>query len=146
MKNAQDKTCQDVEFTVGDWFWLCLLYRRIVGVTVSSDSKLGPKFYGLFQVVQRIGLVSYKLELCPKAQIHGVFHVSLLKKFEGPPPSTMKTLPAIHHGWVLPTLEKIVKAKLNRGVGEVLVQWMGRSVADASLEELEKFKIRYTEV
>jgi hypothetical protein len=64
------------------------------------------------QVVQRIGSVSYKLELLPKAQIHDVFHISLLKKFEGPP-SSMVTLPAIHHGLVLPTLENIVKARLN---------------------------------
>jgi hypothetical protein len=63
-------------------------------------------------VVQRIGSVSYKLELLPKAQIHDVFHISLLKKFEGPP-SSMVTLPAIHHGLVLPTLENIVKARLN---------------------------------
>lgn len=66
-----------------------------------------------FRWCSAIGSISYKLELPPKAQIHDVFHICLLKKFEGPTPSSVVTLPAIHHGLVLPTLENIVKARLN---------------------------------
>ena len=37
------------------------------------------KFYGPYKVIQRIGLVAYKLELPKDACIHPVFYVSFLK-------------------------------------------------------------------
>jgi hypothetical protein len=69
-----------------------------MGVTLQSPSKLGLKFYGPYQVVQRIGEVSYKLNRPVHAKIHDVFHVSLLKKFEGAPPDDEVSLPNILHG------------------------------------------------
>jgi hypothetical protein len=90
-------------------------------------------------------LVSYKLHLPPRARIHDVFHVSLLKKFEGEAPPQVVPLPVILHGRVLPTPSKVVRARLNRGVWELLVQWSGRAETDASWEPLEEFKQRYPE-
>jgi hypothetical protein len=135
----------NVEYAVNDWVWVRLLQCTAVSITTASHSKLGPKFYGPFKVLRRIGSVSYKLELPPKARIHDVFHVSLLKKFEGAPTSVVP-LPAIHHGRVLPTPEKVLKAQMNKGVWEVLVQWTGRPAADTSWEQLEEFKIRFPTV
>jgi hypothetical protein len=66
MKNVQDKTRRDVECALNDWVWVRLLQRTTVGITTTSHSKLGPKFYGSFKVLQRIGSMSYKLELPPK--------------------------------------------------------------------------------
>jgi hypothetical protein len=134
MKNVRDKTRRDVEYAVNDWVWVCLLQRTAVGITTASHSKLGPKFYGPFKMLQRIGSVSYKLELPPKAGIHDVFHISLLKKFEGAPPTLVVSLSAIHHGCVLPTPEKKLKAWMNMGVWEILVQWTGHFTTDASWE------------
>ena len=39
------------------------------------------KYEGPFEVIKRIGKVSYKLHLPPKLKIHPVFHVSMLKPF-----------------------------------------------------------------
>lgn len=44
-------------------------------------AKLAPQFYGPFNIIERIRLVSYRLELPPTAKFHDVFDVSLLKKY-----------------------------------------------------------------
>lgn len=50
-------------------------------------------FFGLFQIIQRIGNVVYKLQLPEETHIDLVFHVSLLKKCEGDPLSQGSILP-----------------------------------------------------
>jgi hypothetical protein len=50
------------------------------------------------------------------------------------------------HGKVVPSPERIVRARLNRGVWELLVKWQGCSEADTTWEQLEEFKRRFLEV
>ena len=57
--------------------------------------KLTPCFAGPFQVVERVGTVTYHLRLPEGACIHDVFHVTLLKWFEGDPPAAIMLLPPI---------------------------------------------------
>ena len=47
---------------------------------LNKDNKLAPKYYGSYKVLQKIGSMSYKLELPITSQVHRVFHVSFLKK------------------------------------------------------------------
>ena len=143
MKSQQDQHRREVQFDVGDGVWLKLMQRTAASITAARKSKLGPMFFGPYQVVAWVGAVAYKLLLPPKARIHDVFHVSLLKKFEGVPPSETVPLPPILHGRALPTPQKVVRARLNRGTWELLVQWTGLSPAEASWEQLEEFKKSY---
>ena len=93
-----------------------------------------------------MGEVAYRLELPAKARIHDVFHVSILKKFEDTPPSSIVPLPDLLNGRVIPSLEKVVRARLNRGVWELLVHWVGRAPLDATWENLLEFKATYPSV
>ncbi|KAA0035603.1 pol protein [Cucumis melo var. makuwa] len=44
--------------------------------------KLSPRFVGPFEVLERIGLVAYRLALPPSlSTVHDVFHVSMLRKY-----------------------------------------------------------------
>jgi len=72
-----------------------------------------------------------------------VFHVSLLKKYVGPTPAAPPVLPAIHHGAVEPEPERVTRARLARGVQQVLVHWKGETAASATWEDLDTFRARY---
>jgi hypothetical protein len=126
----------DVEFAVGDWVWLRLHQRSAVGITDRDRGKLAPRYYGPFQVLERIGAVAYRLQLPAKARIHDVFHVAFLNKHEGDLPQALVALPNLAHCRVLPTPEKILYAPPTPDSWEVLIPWVGRSAAEASWEAL----------
>jgi hypothetical protein len=116
------------------------------GITPPQPNKLSLRFYGPYQVLERIGTIAYRLQLPPRAKFHDVFHVALLKKFEGEPPSSITPLPPIQHGRVIPIPEMVIRARLNMGVWEVLVSWQGQSSTGTTWEKLANFKLTYPEV
>ena len=145
MKATQDKSRRELEFAVGDWVWLRLHHRSASGITPSSPSKLAPRFYGPFQIAARVGAVAYRLRLPETARVHDVFHVGLLKKFIGTPPTELIQLPPIVRGRVVPTPQRAVRARLNRGIRELLIQWKGSDPAEATWELLSSFVATYPE-
>jgi len=72
-----------------------------------------------------------------------VFHVGLLKKFVGTPPSAPPALPPVHHGAAVPELEHVIRSCLARGVRQLLVHWKGESAASATREDADSFIERY---
>jgi hypothetical protein len=97
-------------------------------------------------VIQHIGDVSYKLQLPPRAKIHDVFHVSLLQNFVGDVLTAIVPLPPLLHGRVFLEPESVVKARMNRGVWELLVRWLGRSAAQASWVQLDDFQRKFPHI
>ena len=48
---------------------------------LGSCAKLSHRYCGSFEVLERIGPVSYRLALPASTRAHNYFHVSLLKKY-----------------------------------------------------------------
>ena len=47
-----------------------------------NKGKLSPRFIGPFEILDRVGNVSYRLALPPSlSRIHKVFHIFMLKKY-----------------------------------------------------------------
>ena len=48
-----------------------------------KKGKLSLRFIGTFEILDRIGKVTYRLALTPQfLQVHNVFHVSMLRKYQ----------------------------------------------------------------
>ncbi|GMJ02256.1 hypothetical protein HRI_003894800 [Hibiscus trionum] len=93
MKNQADKKRREVELQVGDWVFVRLQPYRHLSLRLHRNQKLSPRFFGPYQVVQRIGNVAYKLELPASTHIHPVFHISQLKLCHGQPSHQFTPLP-----------------------------------------------------
>lgn len=94
MKSLADRNRREIFFNVGDMVYLKLQPYRQTSVAFRQNVKLAPRFFGPFEILERIGAVAYKLALPPGTQIHDVFHVSLLRKHLGPRVPAATPLPS----------------------------------------------------
>ncbi|KAA3483409.1 peroxidase 64 [Gossypium australe] len=74
MKLQADRHRRDLELAVGS-----LGSFKIIALSTARHQKLGPRFFGPYQVLQCIGSVAYKLDLLDSTRIHPVFHIYQLK-------------------------------------------------------------------
>ena len=69
-----------LEFEVGDHVFLKMMPKRGV-VKFGKRGKLSPRFIGLFEILERVGTVAYRLALPPSmSSFHEVIHVSMLRR------------------------------------------------------------------
>ncbi|CAM8983892.1 unnamed protein product [Rhodiola kirilowii] len=118
-------------------------YRQ-QSVVLRSTQKLSPKYFGPYKILDKCGVVAYKLQLPSSSRIHPVFHVSQLKKHVGGAvtafalPSVMPELFVKHPAAIL---ERKVVNRQGRAATKVLVQWENQPIEEATWEflfELQK--------
>ncbi|GER57098.1 polyprotein [Striga asiatica] len=96
MKEYYDKGRREETFGSGDWVYLKLRPHRQQTISQKVLYKLGNRFYGPYQIIERIGEVAYTLELHEGSQIHPVIHVSQLKRSLGYAREAHTRLPAVN--------------------------------------------------
>jgi hypothetical protein len=79
-KSYVDKNIIHREFKVGDHVFLKLKANRS-SLKLGSCAKLVARFCGPFEILERIGPVSYMIALPASMSVHNVFRVSLLNKY-----------------------------------------------------------------
>lgn len=76
MKKYANKKRFEREFHLEDMVYLRMQPYRLAAFGLRHSLKLTTKYYRPFRVMQRIGKVSYKLQLPVGVEIHPVFHIS----------------------------------------------------------------------
>ncbi len=148
MKQQADTHRREKEFSVGDWVYLKLQPYKQTTVALRKHLKLTARYYGPFEVIERIGEVAYRLRLPEGTKIYPVFHVSLLKKDPSTTNRVSPTIPLTNEdGQLLAEPEGILERRMvkkgNRAVTEVRVKWSNLPEEKATWEEYELLRRQF---
>ncbi|GJY18720.1 transposon ty3-G gag-pol polyprotein [Tanacetum coccineum] len=149
MKMYADQHRREVQFKVGDFVYIKLQPYRQTSVVNRVSAKLAPRFFGPYKVLDRVGQVAYRVELPPGSLVHNVFHVSLLKKCDGPTP--VQSREPMDEQVLSPSQkqpegileERVVQKGKYRPKTEILVKWVGHDREDATWETKWRFQRAY---
>ncbi|RVW22797.1 Transposon Tf2-8 polyprotein [Vitis vinifera] len=121
---------------------------RHSSVALRRNLKLSPRFFGPFQITQRVGEVAYKLNLPETSKIHPVFHVSNLKLALGGNNQQGTSLPEMDgsSGVVGPFPQAVLDRQTRRNKEEVLIHWQGLSPAEATWEDACTMRLRFPDI
>lgn len=114
--------------------WWATVYLRLVPYQLQSlashaNHKLHPRFYGPYELIERIGPIAYKLKLPPISKIHLVLHISCLKKGLGSLVQPSTALPKVTDKMQDPPLAIFARRMYKKGVVarvQLLVHWAGQ--------------------
>ena len=78
MRQQVDQCRTEREFDLGDWVFVRLQPNKQVSLKSGGKHKLAPKFYGPYQIIQKISQVAYKLRYLIKvvSTMSSMYHVS----------------------------------------------------------------------
>lgn len=118
-------------------------------MTLSSRhfTKLSSKYYGPYQILQKVGNVAYKLSLPPQLMLHPTFHVSLLKpcykvpqKVSHPP---VLDLSSPYFPCPANVLDRRMVQKGNKAIVQLLIQWDQLSEDQATWENASILRVGF---
>lgn len=145
MKSQADKKRSFREFNVGDWVYLKLQPYIQTFVAKRANHKLAFRYFGPFQVLDRVGAVAYRLQLPSYSAIHPVFHVSQLRAAAGFSKPVMSQLTSSLGELQIPLqfLDKRLTKKGNKTVVQLLTHWSDSPAEEATWEDMEELRARF---
>lgn len=125
IKNQADRHHRELTFEIAEMVYLKLRPYKLRSLAKKINEKLSPRFYGPFQILEKIGPVAYWLELPVRARIHSVFHVSQLRKCLLPTTPAQNLPPFLTQELELQVEPEAVRQIRNliNGKLEVLIKW-----------------------
>jgi len=146
MKKQADKHRSERQFAVGDFVFVKLQPYIQKSLAPRSNKKLSYKYFSPFPVLERIGMVAYKLQLPAHSSVHPVFHVSQLKHAVTDRDQVSPTFPT---DVVLPRVPELILQTKSSPNGRssnklFLVKWSGWPDTMVTWEDAEDVKRRFS--
>ena len=79
-KSQADLRRTQKEFQVGEHVFIKVRPKKS-SLRLGGCANLAPQYCEPFQILSRIGHVTYQLALQPNLRVHNVFHIFVLKKY-----------------------------------------------------------------
>ena len=118
-----------------------------------KNGKLSPRFIGPYEVIEKVGLVAYRLTLPPDLEkIHNVFHVSMLRRYRSDPShvvssETIELRPdLIYEEELVDILARENKELHNKKISLIKVLWRNHKTKEATWESEETMGQQYPQL
>ncbi|XP_070005896.1 uncharacterized protein [Nicotiana sylvestris] len=148
-KSYADKRRRDLVFTIGDKVFLRVSFMKGV-MLFGKRGNLSPRFIGLYEILDGVGVVAYRLALPPGLSfIHPVFHISMLRKY-------ISDLSQIIEAPTIPLDEKLsykeepmtiidrqVRKLQSKQIMFVKVLWRNHTIEEATWEVEKDMQAKY---
>nr|XP_016445916.1 PREDICTED: uncharacterized protein LOC107771107 [Nicotiana tabacum] len=148
-KSYSENRLRDLEFTVEDWVFIRVYLMKGI-MRFGKKGKLRPWYIRPYQILQRIGQVSCKLDLPPELEaVRPVFHVSILLKCLSDPSRTTPiediqvTEDLSYEEILVAILDCQVRKLRTNEVASVKVFWRNNNKEEMTWEAQEDMKSKY---
>ncbi|GJW52006.1 hypothetical protein Tco_0093357 [Tanacetum coccineum] len=151
-KSYADKRRKLLEFEVGDQVLLKVSPWKGV-VRFGKKGKLAPRYVGPFEILERIGLVAYRLRLPEELnRVHDTFHVSNLKKCLADANLYVpldeirfdKTLSFVEEP--IEIMDQEIKKLKRKKIALVKVRWNSKRGPEFTWEHEDQMRIKYPQL
>ena len=115
--------------------------------------KLSPRFIRPFEILEKMGKVAYRFALPPSLlNVHGVFHVSLLRKYVSDLSHVLSYEPIelkqdlMYEKRLVQILDRKEKELRNKKIPLVKVLWRNFAVEESTWEHEKDMRTKYPEL
>ncbi|KAI5404875.1 hypothetical protein KIW84_051874 [Lathyrus oleraceus] len=139
MKSQANKKRTDRSFACVEWVFVKLRAHRQQSAVTRISAKLAARYYGPYPIIEKIGVVAYRLKLPEGSRVHPVFHVSLLKKVVGhyheedELPDLLEEQTKVYEPEAVLATRKVKKQ--DEEIRQILVHWKGKIAEEATWED-----------
>ncbi|XP_059281346.1 uncharacterized protein LOC132035044 [Lycium ferocissimum] len=148
-KSYADKKVCDVEFMKGEKVFLKVSPMKGV-MRFGRKGKLSPRYIGPYEILDRIGLVAYRLALPPRlSAVHPVFHVSMLRRYVGDdshkiqPEDVELDENLTYEEGPISIIDRQVRQLRSKKVASVKVLWRNHPTEEATWESEADMRDKY---
>ena len=114
---------------------------------------MSPRFIGPYEVIEKVGLVAYRLALPPELEnIYSVFHASMLRRYRSDPSHVVSTetielrLDLTYEEEPVEILAREMKELPNKKIPLFKVLWRNHKTEEATWESEETMRQQYPQL
>ncbi|XP_042942775.1 uncharacterized protein LOC122276957 [Carya illinoinensis] len=148
-KKYADQRCRELQFDVGSKVFLKIAPMKGI-MRFRKKGKLSSRYFGPFDVLERIGATAYRLALPPRlSAIHDVFHISMLREYIPDPTHILEYEPLqvredlTYEEFPVGILAQRTQVLCKKTISMVKVLWSNHTEKEATWELEEDMKNKY---